>query len=150
MQAPPTSYTPGEGVNHLTLRVQFHANECNEGRDADPQPQERNSTLTSGTNSLKHMRKSRGPSIYACTRSIMIISHASYLLYGGVDILATSVFDCPLFSPDFIILFENSALLGLGVSSLPSLHSLAWNCTLGVGWLAPFPGIGVRAGCGIH
>ena len=26
----------GEGVNYLTLRVQFYANECNEGRDANP------------------------------------------------------------------------------------------------------------------
>ena len=25
-----------EGVNYLTLRVQFYANECKEGRDADP------------------------------------------------------------------------------------------------------------------
>ena len=25
-----------EGVNYLTLRVQFYANECNEGRDANP------------------------------------------------------------------------------------------------------------------
>ena len=24
------------GVNYLTLRVQFYANECKEGRDADP------------------------------------------------------------------------------------------------------------------
>ena len=71
-QPPPTPYIPGEGVNHLTPRVQFHANECNEGRDANPQPQERNSTPTSGTNSPKRMRKSRGPSIYACTRSITI------------------------------------------------------------------------------
>ena len=40
---------PREGVNHLTLRAQSHANECNEGRDANPQPQERNSTPTSAT-----------------------------------------------------------------------------------------------------
>ena len=26
----------GEGVNYLTLRVQFYANECSEGRDANP------------------------------------------------------------------------------------------------------------------
>ena len=26
----------GEGVNYLTLRVQFYANERNEGRDANP------------------------------------------------------------------------------------------------------------------
>ena len=78
-QPPPTPYIPGEGVNHLTLRAQFHANECNEGRDANPQPQERNDTLTCGTNSLKHMRKSRGPPIYAGTRPITIISLALYL-----------------------------------------------------------------------
>ena len=30
-----TIYTGG-GVNYLTLRVQFYANECNEGRDANP------------------------------------------------------------------------------------------------------------------
>ena len=28
----------GEGVNYLTLRVQFYANEFNEGRDANPNP----------------------------------------------------------------------------------------------------------------
>ena len=27
---------PRGGVNYLTLRVQFYANECNEGRDANP------------------------------------------------------------------------------------------------------------------
>ena len=27
---------PREGVIYLTLRVQFYANECNEGRDANP------------------------------------------------------------------------------------------------------------------
>ena len=26
----------GEGVNYLILRVQFYADECNEGRDANP------------------------------------------------------------------------------------------------------------------
>ena len=26
----------GEGVNYLTLRVQFYTNECNEARDANP------------------------------------------------------------------------------------------------------------------
>ena len=37
---------------------------------------------------------------------------------------------------------------GWGLAFLPSLHSLAWNCTLGVRWLAPFPGIcGVGGGC---
>ena len=25
-----------EGVNYLTLRVQFYANECNEGRNTNP------------------------------------------------------------------------------------------------------------------
>ena len=35
-QPPPIPYMLGEGVNYLTLRVQFYANECN-------------STLTSGT-----------------------------------------------------------------------------------------------------
>ena len=34
--APPIPYILGEGVNYLTLRVQFYANECNEGRDANP------------------------------------------------------------------------------------------------------------------
>ena len=27
---------PREGVNYLTLRAQFYANECNEGREANP------------------------------------------------------------------------------------------------------------------
>ena len=43
---------------------------------------------------------------------------------------------------------------GWGLASLPSLDSLAWNCALGVGWLAPSPGIGVgvgaRASCSVH
>ena len=39
----------GEGVNYLTLRVQFYANECNEGETLTPNPKECNSTLTSGT-----------------------------------------------------------------------------------------------------
>ena len=39
----------GEGVNYLTLRVQFYANECNEGETLTPNPNECNSTLTSGT-----------------------------------------------------------------------------------------------------
>ena len=68
---PPTPYIPGEGVNYLPPRVQFYADECNRRRDANPQP---NSTLTSGTNSPKRMRKSRGPSIYFCTQAITIIS----------------------------------------------------------------------------
>ena len=46
--SPDPDPNPRGGVNHPTVRVQFHANECNEGRDANPQPQERNSTLTSG------------------------------------------------------------------------------------------------------
>ena len=32
----PIPYLLGEGVNYLTLRVQFYANECKEGRDAKP------------------------------------------------------------------------------------------------------------------
>ena len=39
----------GEGVNYLTLRVQFYANECNEGQTLTPNPNECNSTLMSGT-----------------------------------------------------------------------------------------------------
>ena len=39
----------GEGVNYLTLRVQFYANECNQGETLTPNPKEYNSTLTSGT-----------------------------------------------------------------------------------------------------
>ena len=39
----------GEGVNYLTLRVQFYGNECNEGETLTPNPNECNSTLTSGT-----------------------------------------------------------------------------------------------------
>ena len=42
-------YILGEGVNYLTLRMQFYANECNEGRN---DPNECNSTLTSGTNNI--------------------------------------------------------------------------------------------------
>ena len=34
-QPPPIPYILGEGVNYLTQRVQFYANECNEGRDAN-------------------------------------------------------------------------------------------------------------------
>ena len=40
---------PRGGVNYLTLRVQFYANECNEGETLTPDPNECNSTLTSGT-----------------------------------------------------------------------------------------------------
>ena len=39
----------GEGVNYLTLRVQFYANECKEGETLTPNPNECNFTLTSGT-----------------------------------------------------------------------------------------------------
>ena len=42
-----TSARRGEMLSPNPLRAQFHANECKEGRDANPQPQERNSTLTS-------------------------------------------------------------------------------------------------------
>ena len=35
---------------------------------------------------------------------------------------------------------------GWGLASLPSLHSLAWNCALGVRWLAPSPGYMVWVG----
>ena len=34
--APTSIYKQGEGVNYLTLRVQFYANKCNKGRDANP------------------------------------------------------------------------------------------------------------------
>ena len=40
---------PRGGVSYLTLRVQFYANECNEGETLTPNPNECNSTLTSGT-----------------------------------------------------------------------------------------------------
>ena len=36
-------------ANYLTLRVQFYANECNEEETLTPNPNECNSTLTSGT-----------------------------------------------------------------------------------------------------
>ena len=37
---------------------------------------------------------------------------------------------------------------GWGLASLPSLHSLAWNCTLRFRWLTPSPGIyGMGGGC---
>ena len=38
-----------EGVNCLTLRVQFYVNECKEGETLIPNTNECNSTLTSGT-----------------------------------------------------------------------------------------------------
>ena len=40
----------GEGVNCLTLQVQFYADECNKGEALTPNPNECNSTLMSGTN----------------------------------------------------------------------------------------------------
>ena len=40
---------PRRGVNYLTVRVQFYANERNEGETLTPNPNECNSTLTSGT-----------------------------------------------------------------------------------------------------
>ena len=39
----------GDGVNYLTLRVQFYTNECNEGETLTHNPNECNATLTSGT-----------------------------------------------------------------------------------------------------
>ena len=39
---------------------------------------------------------------------------------------------------------------GWGLASLPSLHSFAWDCALGVGWLTPSPGIGVGASYSTH
>ena len=47
--SPDPDPNPRGKVNYLTLRVQFYANECNEGRDSNPHPNECNSTLTSGT-----------------------------------------------------------------------------------------------------
>ena len=40
---------PRGGGQLPTLRVQFYANECNEGETLTPKPNECNSTLTSGT-----------------------------------------------------------------------------------------------------
>ena len=34
--SPDPDPNPREGVNYLTLIVQFYANECNEGKDANP------------------------------------------------------------------------------------------------------------------
>ena len=48
-QPPPIPYILGEGVNYLTLRVKFYNNECNRRRDANPNPNQCNSTLASGT-----------------------------------------------------------------------------------------------------
>ena len=36
--APTYTIIPGEGVNYLTLRVQFYANECKEGETLTPNP----------------------------------------------------------------------------------------------------------------
>ena len=47
---------PRGGVNYLTLRVQFYANECNEGETLTPNPNEYNSTLTSGTSGIIYTR----------------------------------------------------------------------------------------------
>ena len=58
-QPPPIPYILGEGVNFLTLRVQFYANECNStltsatGEETlAPNPSECNSTLMSGTRGI--------------------------------------------------------------------------------------------------
>ena len=52
-QPPPIPYILGEEVNYLTLRVQFYANECNKRLEAlTPNPNECNSTLTSGTRGI--------------------------------------------------------------------------------------------------
>ena len=50
--SPDPDPNPKGGVNYLTLRVQFYANECNEGETLTPNPNECNSTLTSGTNNI--------------------------------------------------------------------------------------------------
>ena len=47
--SPDPDPNPRGGVNYLTLRVLFYANECNEGETLTPNPNECNSTLTSGT-----------------------------------------------------------------------------------------------------
>ena len=47
--SPDPDLIQGEGVNYLTLRMQFYANECNEGETLTPNPNECNSSLTSGT-----------------------------------------------------------------------------------------------------
>ena len=49
-EPPPIPDILGEEVNYLTLRVQFYANECNGRRDTNPN--ECNSTLTSGTRGI--------------------------------------------------------------------------------------------------
>ena len=45
-QPPPILYILGEGVNYLTLRVQFYANECNRPETLTPIPIECNCTLS--------------------------------------------------------------------------------------------------------
>ena len=42
----------GEGVNYLTLRVQFYSNECDEEETLTPNPDQSNSTLMSGTKNI--------------------------------------------------------------------------------------------------
>ena len=46
----------GEGVNYPTLRVLFYANECNEGRDANPN--ECHSTLMSAIREIYYIYNS--------------------------------------------------------------------------------------------
>ena len=48
-QPPPIPYILGEGVNYVTLRVQFYTKE---GKKLTPNPNEYNSTLTSGTKNI--------------------------------------------------------------------------------------------------
>ena len=104
-QPPPTPYIPGEGANHPTPRAQFHANERNKRRDANPQP---NSTLTSGTNSPKRMRKSRGPSIYSCTRPITITPPAPHMITPTprIEMIEGS---CPIY-PTSLLRFPKTRL----------------------------------------
>ena len=47
--SPDPDRNPRGGVNYLTLRVQFYANECKEGETLTPNPNECNSTLMNGT-----------------------------------------------------------------------------------------------------
>ena len=47
--SPDPDPNPKGGVNYLTLRVQFYANECNKGEMLTSNPNECNSNLTSGT-----------------------------------------------------------------------------------------------------
>ena len=50
--APTYTIILGEGVNYLTLRVQFYANEAMRGETLTPNPNDCNSALTSGTNNI--------------------------------------------------------------------------------------------------